>query len=79
MLDEPRVNVTGKTMMEVDLLAMERLHNAVTAKPKVLSWQSPLHTIIIRLKTVMVNISTNINKRNNHLSPQVIEHKIKTT
>jgi hypothetical protein len=29
--------VTGKTMMEVDLLAMERLHNAVTAKPKVLS------------------------------------------
>lgn len=40
MLDEPRINVTGKTMMEADLLAMEKLHNAVTAKPKVLS----LHT-----------------------------------
>ena len=27
----------------------------------------------------MVNNSTNINKTNNHLSSQIIEHKIKTT
>ena len=31
-----------------------------------------------KIKTVMVNNSTNINKTNNHLSPQVIKHKKKT-
>jgi hypothetical protein len=27
-----------------------------------------------KVETVMVNNSTNINKTNNHLSPQIIEH-----
>jgi len=27
-----------------------------------------------KFKTVMVNTATNINKPNNHLSPQLIEH-----
>ena len=28
-----------------------------------------------KISTVMVNISSNINKTNNHLSPQIIDHK----
>jgi len=27
------------------------------------------------IETVMIDNSTNINKTNNHLSPQIIEHK----
>ena len=29
-----------------------------------------------KVETVMVNNSTNINKTNNHLSPQIIEHMV---
>ena len=28
-----------------------------------------------KVETVMINIYTNINKTNNHLSPQILEHK----
>lgn len=39
ILEEPGVNLTDsfKSMMESDMLAMERLHNCITTKPKVTS------------------------------------------
>lgn len=37
VLDEPGINLTDsfKCLMEADMLAMERLHNVITTKPKV--------------------------------------------
>jgi hypothetical protein len=33
------------------------------------------HFVLIVMKRVMVNNSTNVNKTNNHISPQIIKHK----